>query len=93
MDRIRIGVIGDYTPANPTHVATNAALGHAASAVGVQVAVSWLPTTALAQPGSETLLEGHDALLASPGSPYRSLEGALAGIAFARRRGKPFVGT
>jgi CTP synthase (UTP-ammonia lyase) len=38
-------------------------------------------------------LERCDALWASPGRPYRSMEGALAAIRFARDRNWPFVGT
>jgi len=38
-------------------------------------------------------LETFDGLWAAPGAPYRSLQGGLTGIRFARERGVPFVGT
>lgn len=51
-------------------------------------------------PGTEALAESAPEWLGSsqgvwcvPGSPYRSLEGALAAIRFARERGRPFLGT
>lgn len=39
------------------------------------------------------MLESFDGLWASPGSPYKSMEGMLQGIEFARRRDWPFLGT
>jgi CTP synthase (UTP-ammonia lyase) len=43
--------------------------------------------------GGTGALAAFDGLWAAPGSPYRSLEGALAGVRFARERGVPFFGT
>jgi CTP synthase (UTP-ammonia lyase) len=43
--------------------------------------------------GAEKILESFDGLWASPGSPYKSLDGMLKGIEFARRRDWPFLGT
>ena len=93
MERVRIGIIGDFRPANPTHASTNDALRHAAAALELEPAIDWLPTPILAEPSADRLLESYDALVAAPGSPYASMSGALAGIRFARERGKPFVGT
>lgn len=52
----------------------------------------WHPTESLldADP-AEVLAE--DALWCAPGSPYRSLDGALRGIALARERDLPLLGT
>ncbi len=93
MTRIRIGIIGDFRPASPSHAATNDAIRHAAAAMGVEPVIYWTPTPSLAAPGAAEQLAIHDAIVAAPGSPYASLEGALAGIRFARERGKPFLGT
>ena len=90
--RLTIGVIGDFDPSSIPHVSTNAALDHAATALGIPVAVSWLPTPGLEE-GSAATLERFDALWCSPGSPYRSMDGALAGIRFAREKGWPFFAT
>ena len=93
MDRlIRIGIIGDFQPHNRTHVATNEALQHAAPAARATVEVSWVPTRPLEAEGVEALTR-YAALWAAPGSPYDCMEGALAGIRFARERRWPFVGT
>lgn len=91
-DSFEIGVIGDFNPSSVPHVSTNAALDHAAAFLGRAVTVSWLPTVTLeGEPAPR--LERFDGLWCSPGSPYRSMAGALAGIRFARETGRPFFGT
>jgi len=92
-EMIRIGVIGDFEPAYHSHFATNAALYDAATRLGVHVEIRWLPTPSLAGPEAEDILSHCDGLVASPGSPYKSFNGMLRGIAFARTRDWPFVGT
>ena len=90
---LRLGVIGDYDPGNPYHPATTEALEHAAAALQLAAVVEWLPTRRLVGEAALPVLERQDGLLAGPGSPYRSLEGALDAIRFARVRGRPFAGT
>ena len=83
----RIGVIGDFNGNNPTHIATNHGIAHAAGVLGQAIELVWLPTDVRHDFGQ---FEG---LLCSPGSPYRSLDGALTGIRHARENGVPFIGT
>ena len=90
---LRVGIIGDYDPDRPSHTATDAALSHAAEALSIRLERSWLPTQSLDDAGCEDLLRPFDALWCAPGSPYKSMSGALRGIRFARERGRPFVGT
>jgi CTP synthase (UTP-ammonia lyase) len=90
---VRIGILGDFNPEFPSHHATNHALQHAAAKVGLKVESQWIPTPSLITPGGEKTLEGFDGLWASPGSPYKSFDGMLRGIEFARRRDWPFLGT
>lgn len=89
---IRIGIIGDFDAGYPSHVATNEALNHAARALSLTPDRSWLATQSLGGEGSETILNQFDALCA-PGGPYKSMNGALRAIQFARERGWPFMGT
>ncbi len=94
MDRpLRVGIIGDLNPSLPSHVATNAALSHAAGSLSVTLDSSWLPTQLLDRESSATTLKQFDALWCGPGSPYRSMTGALQAIRFAREEGWPFIGT
>jgi CTP synthase (UTP-ammonia lyase) len=90
---LRIGIIGDYNPQYRTHTATDAALRHAANALCVTLDSAWLPTTSLDRDFSQLKLAEFDALLCSPGSPYKSMHGALQAIRFAREKDWPFFGT
>lgn len=90
-DTVRIGIIGDYD-ARPTQVAMEAALQHAADAKGIALEVSWLPTLGLEQ-HVDTLTGRFDGFWCAPGSPYQSLEGALAAIRFVRENMLPLLGT
>lgn len=85
-------MIGDFDPEFPPHSATDAALRHSAAALGVTVDIRWHATDALEQSDlAGTLVE--DALWCAPGSPYRSLDGALRAVRFARERDVPLLGT
>jgi CTP synthase (UTP-ammonia lyase) len=53
----------------------------------------WIPTPSLVEPNTQKILESFDGIWAAPGSPYRSFDGMLKGIEFARRRDWPFLGT
>jgi CTP synthase (UTP-ammonia lyase) len=87
MNTIRIGIIGDFNPLNPTHVATNDGIGHAAEVLSMPIEALWLPTD------RPTTGADYHGLFGSPGSPYRSFDGALSGIRFARENGIAFLGT
>ena len=90
---LRVGIIGDFNPSYPSHTATNEALSHAARALSLTLDRSWLPTQSLNDEGSETILRQFDALWCAPGSPYKSMDGALRAIRFGREHGWPFLGT
>lgn len=89
---ISVGVIGDFDAEFPPHAATNEGLAHAGAALDVQVDVRWLDTTPLQDIDLDELAS-HDALWCAPGSPYKSLAGALRAIRFARESDRPFMGT
>jgi CTP synthase (UTP-ammonia lyase) len=89
---IRIRIIGDYEPRNVSHTASTAAVEHAAASLGVEVDVAWIATPAITS--SEALaLRDASGLLIAPGSPYRSMDGALFAITHARTRNVPLLGT
>ncbi|MEV0974247.1 CTP synthase C-terminal region-related (seleno)protein [Microtetraspora glauca] len=88
---LRVAVIGDRDPAFPPHLATDDALRHAAAHLGIAVDVRWLATEPLESDLTE--VEAADVLWCAPGSPYRSLLGALAALRHGRERGVPTLGT
>jgi CTP synthase (UTP-ammonia lyase) len=92
-DAVRIGILGDFNPEFRSHHATDASLQHAARQLNLKVESQWLPTPSLTAPDASKILETFDGLWAAPGSPYRSFDGMLKGIEFARTRNWPFLGT
>jgi len=82
-----IGIVGDRNPELHVHRFTEAAFGH----VTRPVPFEWIPTESIA--GSTQRLAGYTAFLVSPGSPYRSMEGAIAAIRYAREHRVPMLGT
>lgn len=92
-DTVRIGILGDFNTEFRSHHATNDALQHAATKLNVTLMSEWIPTPSLVEPNAVKKLESYDGLFASAGSPYKSMDGMLKGIEFARRRDWPFLGT
>ena len=88
-----IAIIGDYKAGNPSHVATSDAVGHCSAALGLPVAHRWVITEDLNGPDGSRLLTGFKGFLIAPGSPYKSMDGALLGIRIAREWGIPLLGT
>jgi CTP synthase (UTP-ammonia lyase) len=83
-----IGIVGDRNPGYQVHTATEAALGH----LQPPISFEWVPTDQIS-PSPATRLSRYGGLLISPGSPYRSMDGALSAIRYAREGGVPLLGT
>ena len=92
-DAVRIGILGDFNPEFRSHHATNEALQHAAAKLNLPVESAWISTPSVLEPEAQRTLESFDGIWAAPGSPYKSFDGMLKGIEFARRRDWPFLGT
>lgn len=88
---IKIGIIGDYD-GRPSHIATDEAIKHCAAKLGLTLESKWLSTDSL-EGGVEQKLNSFDGLWCAPGSPYKSMLGAINAIRFARENNYPFIGT
>lgn len=88
---IRIGIIGDHD-GRPSHLATEEAIRHCANTIGVSVETEWLPTETLVDE-KPVHMYTFNGFWCAPGSPYKSMLGAMNGIRFARVRNIPFLGT
>jgi CTP synthase (UTP-ammonia lyase) len=89
---VRVALVGDYSSEVPAHRAIPGALERAAALLGQTVATTWIASPAwdddaVGQAGA------FDGLWCVPGSPYASMDGALAAIRAAREGGIPFLGT
>jgi CTP synthase (UTP-ammonia lyase) len=72
------------------HRAIPRAIDLASRASGLSASYDWLATDTVVD---DTGLAAFDALWLVPASPYRSMDGALRAITFARTQGLPFLGT
>ena len=85
---LRVAMLIDLPPTQPYHMATLAAVEHAAGALGVEAMACVLRT-----PTIPADLSDYAAVIVGPGSPYDDPEAAHRAIATARERGIPLVGT
>ena len=84
-----IALLGDYSPENPRHVATHAAIEHSCRHINACCEASWVATDAIDQ----SLFKRYSAIWVAPGSPYKNMEKALWAIRYAREQGVPCFGT
>ena len=89
-DTVRIGLVGDRSANVVAHRAIPVALQKAAEEQDVAVEHEWVPTEEVVGPERVASFDG---LWCVPGSPYRSMAGALTAIRHARENGVPFLGT
>ena len=88
--RLTLALVGDRDEHIIAHRAIEAALPLAARSLGVAIEARWLCTNEIAD---ATALRGVHGVWCVPGSPYKSMNGALLAIGHARTRGLPFLGT
>ena len=91
--KVNIGIIGDFDPDRSSHIATNAAIQHAAGKLSLEANICWIPTPSILAEEGQQKLRQFDCYWASPGSPYKSMAGAIRGIQIARELDRPFIGT
>src|SRR5690242_1910424 len=87
----RLAIVGDYDPTMYTHLAIDEALGHVRELREHALEWSWVATASL-DSNVESRLALTDAVWLAPGSPYASLDGALAAVRHARTKALPFLG-
>jgi CTP synthase (UTP-ammonia lyase) len=84
----RIALVGDRSPNVRAHVRIPSLLAALAERDRLVLDAYWIPTEE-----ADGAVDGFDAIWLVPGSPYRSLAGAVAAARTARERGIPFLGT
>jgi CTP synthase (UTP-ammonia lyase) len=89
---IKLGIMGDYVAGNSTHTATNLAFEHAATGSNIPVSYEWVATERI-EPEFDTITQAYHGLLIAPGSPYKSMQGVLKIIEYARVHNIPTLGT
>lgn len=88
----KIAIIGDYNHEFRAHKATNEAIGHSVNKFAIPVHYEWVPTD-VADTDFENIIETYHGFWIAPGSPYKSMTGALRIIRYARENNIPTIGT
>jgi CTP synthase (UTP-ammonia lyase) len=86
---LRIALVGDFSAAVTAHQAIPRALELAAAGEGLAVRAEWIATSDIHDAARD--LEGFDGVWVVPASPYRSMNGALAAIRWARESRRPLL--
>jgi CTP synthase (UTP-ammonia lyase) len=87
---LHIALVGDYDPTVTAHIAIPKALELTSQFLKVNLEHHWLGTETITD---TKMLEPFNAIWCVPASPYKSMEGALKAIRFAREKPIPFLGT
>jgi CTP synthase (UTP-ammonia lyase) len=85
-----LGLVGDFNGLVPAHEAIPVALRMAGEELEIDVTHRSIPTEGIT---TRSTFSEFDGLWCVPGSPYRSMEGALFAIRHARENDTPFLGT
>lgn len=86
---MKIAIVGEYDPHFEPHALTDAALGHSARLLAMNVEASWISTADV----SPNVLDDFDGVWIAPGSPYRDMHRTLQVIQRARCEKLPCFGT
>ncbi|SCW58579.1 MULTISPECIES: CTP synthase [unclassified Pseudomonas] len=87
---LHIALVGDHDPQITAHRAIPIALELITRQTGQDIHFQWLATDSIAD---NSVLNDFNGVWCVPGSPYRSEDGAVQAIRFAREQRRPFLGT
>lgn len=86
-------LIGERDPAKPAHAGIEASIQLFNRQTDAGLVARWVPTDAITADTVATMLRDAAGLWCTPGSPYRSTDGALLAIRHARENLIPYLGT
>lgn len=90
--KLKIAIIGEFYQNFLPHTSLNKSLDYLARSMNVLIEYKWIETTdLLANP--KNILSSYHGIWSAPGSPFKSLEGALNAIRYARENNIPHLGT
>lgn len=90
MKKGSIGIVGEFNPGNKTHNLLNLSLNWLQDIYNFDY--EWLETDRVLEQG-DALLGQFTGFWSAPGSPFKSLDGAVKAIEFARTNNIPHLGT
>ena len=89
--RVRVAMVGKYVDLTESYKSLNEALGHAGLHNRVAVEIQYVDSERLERDGTGEL-DDADAVLVPGGFGERGIEGKIAAAAYARERGRPYLG-
>ena len=89
---MKLAIIGDYDSQYKPHIATNEAITHSIIKFEIPLQYDWI-STAVIDAEFEKIISSYDGFWIAPGSPYKSMSGALKIIQHARENKIPTLGT
>ncbi len=89
---LTVAFVGKYVQLPDAYLSIGEALHHAAFAAGARLQVRWVDSETLEREPAAEVLADAQGVLVGPGFGQRGIEGKLAAVGHARRRGVPFLG-
>jgi len=89
---MKLAIIGDYNSQYKPHIATNDAIAHSVRKFEIPLQYDWI-STAVIEAEFEKIISSYYGFWIAPGSPYKSMSGALKIIRHAREDKIPTLGT
>jgi CTP synthase (UTP-ammonia lyase) len=89
---MKLAIIGDYNSQYKPHKATNEAITHSLIKFGFPLQYDWISTEVIDK-NFEKIISSYHGFWIAPGSPYKSMSGALQIIQYARENKIPTLGT
>lgn len=89
---MNIAIIGEFDKTFRPHVATNEAIAHSRTIIVEPFETEWISTEEV-EKNLQKVSSSFDGFWIAPGSPYKSMKGALSLIEFTRTNGIPTFGT
>jgi len=89
---VKLGIIGDYNESVHSHVMTNQAFDHISGIPGITFQYEWVATDRI-ELEFALITQSYNGFLIAPGSPYKSMQGVLKIIEYARTNRIPTLGT
>ena len=89
---MKLAIIGDYNSQYKPHIATNEAIAHSVRNFEIPLQHGWISTEVI-DTEFEKIISSYHGFWIAPGSPYKSMSGALKIIQHARENKIPTLGT
>ena len=89
---MKLAIIGDYNDNFRPHQSTNEAIKHSIEKYNIELDYEWISTDAI-ESEFEKIISTYSGFWIAPGSPYKSMTGALKIIRHARENNIPTLGT